>query len=457
MKQKPQLNRQSSYSFASPGSHPEQAPDLLSSIEDFHLHDDVLQHSSDEEWEDDDIEVFGKSPAHKKKHFGGFGGFFRKPPEEGESSDGNEVAAPLKKPDTLSGLVWHAQIVTDSFKNAKVCDSSDQLKPRRPLPIARSSEFFPKLERVVNGTKVSYIFRGPLNDWPGLTNLRLVSITSKITSSKLGKSRIKRWWNDGEDTEPSFPSGSKRPIDMVRVTLHALPYTSIGYSPASLGHFWWLKFSPSNFNSHQPAQNLLHGISNDWSDDIKVSGAHHFSHRYAKKKETTKDKLVYHSAILLEWTHTMYCTVVEFAWLGGVGGYGGQSNWCDDKDSPEPVLMKKLHDGMIFPWIANKLGEIRMIDVNCKNVEEFKKNYLHRYEGEDKRFLDPSVCQSCNNIRLHGRSERDIAHYVSTKFKGSSCDELSPLAIALISNYSHHLFCFCRFTTIYAAISAIMR
>jgi len=53
MKQKPQLNRQSSYSFASPGSHPEQAPDLLSSIEDFHLHDDVLQHSSDEEWEDD--------------------------------------------------------------------------------------------------------------------------------------------------------------------------------------------------------------------------------------------------------------------------------------------------------------------------------------------------------------------------------------------------------------------
>ena len=52
------------------------------------------------------------------------------------------------------------------------------------------------------------------------------------------------------------------------------------------------------------------------------------SRRYARAKgESTKDKLTYHSAILLEWDHGMYTTVAELATLHGVGGRHGKANW----------------------------------------------------------------------------------------------------------------------------------
>jgi hypothetical protein len=36
---------------------------------------------------------------------------------------------------------------------------------------------------------------------------------------------------------------------------------------------------------------------------------------------------VYHAAVLIEWEHRQYCTIVEVAWRNGIGGYGGRSNW----------------------------------------------------------------------------------------------------------------------------------
>ena len=41
--------------------------------------------------------------------------------------------------------------------------------------------------------------------------------------------------------------------------------------------------------------------------------------------------MVYHSAILLEWIHGKYCTIFELAFFHGVGGYGGRSNWHEDR------------------------------------------------------------------------------------------------------------------------------
>ena len=57
----------------------------------------------------------------------------------------------------------------------------------------------------------------------------------------------------------------------------------------------------------------------------------HFAHRYAKAKEGVKDRIVYHSAILVEWSHGKHCTVFELAFLNGVGGWGGRSNWQEDR------------------------------------------------------------------------------------------------------------------------------
>ena len=51
--------------------------------------------------------------------------------------------------------------------------------------------------------------------------------------------------------------------------------------------------------------------------DAFVTRCHHLAHKYAKKvgqAESTRDKLTYHSAVLLEWSHGKCCTIVELAW-----------------------------------------------------------------------------------------------------------------------------------------------
>ena len=45
--------------------------------------------------------------------------------------------------------------------------------------------------------------------------------------------------------------------------------------------------------------------------DAKAVRAHLFSHRYSVENESIKDKLTYHSIVLLEWDHGKYCSVVE--------------------------------------------------------------------------------------------------------------------------------------------------
>jgi len=47
--------------------------------------------------------------------------------------------------------------------------------------------------------------------------------------------------------------------------------------------------------------------------------------------ENPKERFTYHSAILLEWDHKKYVTVVELALLNGLSGYSGKRNWYDDK------------------------------------------------------------------------------------------------------------------------------
>ena len=47
--------------------------------------------------------------------------------------------------------------------------------------------------------------------------------------------------------------------------------------------------------------------------------AHLFQHRYARgeRPETSKEQLTYHAAVLLEWSHGLYTTVIELALLNG--------------------------------------------------------------------------------------------------------------------------------------------
>ena len=48
--------------------------------------------------------------------------------------------------------------------------------------------------------------------------------------------------------------------------------------------------------------------------------------RYAKCHETPRDKLLYHTAVMVERDSAAPCTLFELAWWGGLGGYGGATD-----------------------------------------------------------------------------------------------------------------------------------
>jgi len=133
------------------------------------------------------------------------------------------------------------------------------------------------------------------------------------------------------------------------------------------------------------------------------------SHRYAVAKATTMDKLTYHSIALLEWAHGEYCTIVEGAYLNGIGGYKGRSNWYPDKDEPVTGLYKSFPPDLISPWLV-MAAEIRCYDVKMKNLDEMKA-YIDEYTGPDKRFLDPQYTFS-HPTRLTFCSRSHIAQYL---------------------------------------------
>ena len=48
--------------------------------------------------------------------------------------------------------------------------------------------------------------------------------------------------------------------------------------------------------------------------------------------------LTHHACVLLEWEHGLFMSVIELAWLNGLGGYGGKCQWYHDMDSPAPAV-----------------------------------------------------------------------------------------------------------------------
>jgi len=133
------------------------------------------------------------------------------------------------------------------------------------------------------------------------------------------------------------------------------------------------------------------------------------SHRYAVAKASPRDKLTYHSIALLEWTHGEFCTIVEGAYLNGIGGYKGRSNWYHDKDEEVTNLYRCMPPELISPWLMTA-AEIRCYDVKVKNLDEMKA-YIDEYTGPDKRFLDPQYTFS-HPARLTYCSRSNIAQYL---------------------------------------------
>lgn len=119
--------------------------------------------------------------------------------------------------------------------------------------------------------------------------------------------------------------------------------------------------------------------------------------------------MTYHSIVFLEWDHGKFGTVVEGAYLNGIGGYKGKSNWYADKDNGVTELYKAMPPEMISPWLTTA-AEIRCYDVPAKNLDELKE-YITEYSGPDKRFVDPQYTFS-HPARLTYRSKSNIAQYL---------------------------------------------
>eukprot|EP00435_Cladocopium_sp_Y103_P060145 s241_g21.t3 len=338
------------------------------------------------------------------------------PEEEVKVGEFLPLEVPAEASYGQNGYRWHAQIVADDFFHRKLCTAPGQLKPCRGMPHIKLSEL---LERLAQNERGSWILSGELNQWPGLTNLELVSITCKVRS--VVATSIKRLWlqNANQKDAPSNPvsvltalHGKK--LRSIRATFRDSDGTSIGWGPTSPGFVLWY---PGLLDG-----SLRHGTditafarSDSTCSAATATSCHFFTHRYAKATEGLKDRLIWHGAVLVEWSHGLFCSVVELAWLNGLGGYMGRSNWCRDKLDVPNKLFASMPSTMKAPW-QQHLAEIRVIDVPAKNLQEFQA-FLHEFSGSgdlpiaEQRFFDPYVAYT-GKVHTQHRSVADILQYL---------------------------------------------
>ncbi len=234
------------------------------------------------------------------------------------------------------GLTWHATIYRDiNSVNKKHLTKDGTLKPRRPLPHVLAADFFDSIVKTSDGR---YMFSGILNGWPALREMEVISITCSV-KSLLGRVLIKRTWNKGQSQgEPAYPKDKR--IRSVRATLRAPLWTKYGWSKDSHGRAFYYtpfrKFTPKmsfGTNMLDDLQREFAGVEAGQPKMPQAVRAHMIAHRYSVAKENIKDMFTYHALVLVEWDHGKYTTIFELAWLNGLGGYGGKSNWIDDRVS----------------------------------------------------------------------------------------------------------------------------
>jgi hypothetical protein len=337
----------------------------------------------------------------------------------GEQKSPNDAESLVPPGD--GGLIWYATIIPNEFfQNGKLrkglnrrdFDTEHQkLKLRRPSLPVTWDDFQASLTTVSGPKGERFIFSGVLNGWPALRCFELMAIEERRSGSTLIPSTVelmsdhiqsmlwKRVWDVRDATGP--PCTPKSHV-VYRAKLRGAPWTGQGWSKDSPGFAFWYETYPK--------QRLTFG-----TDMVKVLGeeqctrVHMVSHRYAVQRESPRDRLTYHSICFLEWDHGLYGTVVETAFLNGLGGYKGLCNWYDDKDDKGATgIYKAMPIEMIQPWLTSR-SEVRVLDVKARNLSEFQA-YIEKYTGGTKRFVDPHYTFS-HDVRLTFRSKRQLAQY----------------------------------------------
>jgi hypothetical protein len=355
-------------------------------------------------------------------------------------------------------MIYHATVIPDQyFINGKLRGGlakgdfdleAQRIKPRRPSLPVTCSDLFSSMARIHgpaaataaaaaaadggNNSKsnkkpvvpVRHVFYGVLNGWPSLRCFELLSLERKRQSSgmipspkdvMMGHTKWTTIWTSSKDgkigIEPMVAilaagaaagsggghaaANTDQSVVVYRAKLRGAPWTAKGWTKDSPGFCFW--FEPHHVNGPQFSHgtNMLQTLSYE----TKCTKIHMFSHRYAVTNESPRDFLTYHSVCLLEWDNGQNCTVVEMAFLNGMGGYKGKCNWYEDRDAPMGTLLyQMLPPCMVAPWCATR-AEVRCYDIEAKTVDQFLA-YVNKFKGNDQRFVDPQVRQiNCNRIR----------------------------------------------------------
>lgn len=301
--------------------------------------------------------------------------------------------------------MYHALIRHDEFKDPKDCLESGELKPRRPVPQIKVSELFAGLT-LTNGR---WMFNGPLNGWPALVNVELRALTRKRSRMF---NRIQYVWR--ADVKKPLPD-PRRVAKGTRATFLGQTWAAIGWGLDSPGFVMWYSEQRGGGPRIMFGERLVQDLRHDEHGAAQATYIHTLAHRYPVATETLRDRQTWHVVSLLEWDHGRYTTLVELAWRYGVGGYGGKSNWVEDKLAPLPKLFEAMPDAMKSPWCP-ELSEIRLFDMPAKTLDEFTA-FLEKYGNhsglplEEQRFLEPKIVAS-SQVRLRSCTQIDLAGYL---------------------------------------------
>merc|ERR1711879_516973 len=156
----------------------------------------------------------------------------------------------------------------------------------------------------------------------------------------------------------------------------------------------------------------------------------------------------------------------ELAYLNGVSGYGGKSNWYEDRDDDRPWLLEAMEKvpGMMQPW-NDKKSELRSYDIPSKNYDEFEA-FLHKYdetsglEWKKQRFRElhnGNALISSRKVRLGFNKRSDLQEaLLNYNGKSNAYNAGNPLKpVQMCQTFSADLFSYLtgHLTGVYSAIA----
>eukprot|EP00924_Labyrinthula_sp_SR-Ha-C_P010115 snap_masked-scaffold_40-processed-gene-2.15-mRNA-1 protein AED:1.00 eAED:1.00 QI:0/-1/0/0/-1/1/1/0/442 len=293
------------------------------------------------------------------------------------------------------------------------------IKPLRGTPEVLEEDFFKHLVVSKSDNRIYYYNSEGLNGWKGLKLLHFIQLSAYFEEEEKKKgffynpeetrsfSKGEIFWSASpENKDESLPKDLNFPEtsgDMIVAKLLLPDHCRVGYSKNNPGYVFYYN-QEKKVMSH--GKNILSLYEDKTIPDPEAVSVYHFGHRYAKVKETARDRYTFHTACLVQFSDNT-CSIYELAWRHGIGAYRGKSNWVDD----QPSMYAAIPNDMILPW-QSKQSEIRVTDLPAivQDKSSFE-TFLAKYTGKTLRFVAPKFKEE-SLVNISPRKKSDLFRYV---------------------------------------------